>query len=150
MKTIGERIKFIRNNMKINQEKMASDLGVSGSHISGVERSNYKPSRNFLLSICKTYGVDMDWLETGLIPPTGISLNNAHIINGNGNIISDNSVVSSNKKNKLGIKEKSDMMDRFTALLGQGLMTEAQYKKAMDELWGVCNGEHDRKGSNID
>jgi len=137
MDSIGDRIKYIRNYLKLNQKEMATELDVSDSHISGIERSKHQPSKNFLLSVCKLYGVDIDWLKTGKIPSTGIFLNNAPIINGDYYVITKGSNIVTEDAGTKKFKNKMDFMKELIQQKNQGHLNDTQFKHAVDELWSV-------------
>lgn len=59
---IGERIKEIRTNAKKSQKDFASELGVSQSHISNIEKGTDKPSLTLIKFICTKFEVCEEWL----------------------------------------------------------------------------------------
>ena len=129
-----------------NDKEIAQKLDVSQTNFSN------RKKRGSLLSLFTEWAInedaDLNWLLKSKSPSTYINGNsnvvNGQIINGSVSTTSAQTPVCANFKDKLAY------MDELKDSKTQGLMTDAQYKKAMDELWGVCNGEHDRKGSNID
>ena len=62
-----DRIKAVRRNPKINlsQEVFGAKIGVTGAAISRMESGVNNPSEQVILSICREYGVNEDWLRHG-------------------------------------------------------------------------------------
>ena len=61
----GERIKAIRNALKLTQEKFCAKLGVVKSAISKIEVNENSLSDLMAKSICREYNVNYDWLMYG-------------------------------------------------------------------------------------
>lgn len=61
----NKRIKQLRKTEGMNQEEFASPLGIKASYVSMLERNKNAPSDQLLLSICREYGVSMEWLRDG-------------------------------------------------------------------------------------
>ncbi len=66
MDTIGERIKAVRKNRKINQIDFAQSLGISQTHVSKMEKNIENPSKTLLMFISHKYRVSLEWLEFGI------------------------------------------------------------------------------------
>ncbi len=64
--TTGQRIKKLRGDD--TQEIFAEKIGVSGQHISRMEKDLSLPSVEIGLKICEVFGVTLDWLYTGKEP----------------------------------------------------------------------------------
>lgn len=62
---LGERIKFVRKNNKLNQTDFASLLGISQTHVSKIEKDVENPSETLLLLISFLFAVNIDWLKNG-------------------------------------------------------------------------------------
>lgn len=60
-----ERIKFIRKTHKLNQAEFGSRIGVSQPAVAGYESGIRVPIDAIILSICKEFDVNEDWLRTG-------------------------------------------------------------------------------------
>lgn len=59
----GERLKYIRKDLKMSQEKFGESLGVTRDVINNLERDRNKSSNEAMLRlICKTYNVNYFWL----------------------------------------------------------------------------------------
>lgn len=64
-KTIGERIKFLREKNKISLTELAEITGIKKSGISSYENDLYDPSAKALISLSNVFNVSVDWLLTG-------------------------------------------------------------------------------------
>lgn len=64
-----ERIAWVRTRFKLSQEEMANRLGLSRNYISLIENGNRTPSDRTIADICREFGVDRIWLETGVGEP---------------------------------------------------------------------------------
>ena len=61
-KTIGERIKEIRNESKLNQSEFGKSISVSQDTISLWEKGKSLPNTEYVILICKRYNVSADYL----------------------------------------------------------------------------------------
>jgi transcriptional regulator with XRE-family HTH domain len=59
---ISEKIKQVRKKEMLTQEDFAKSLGLNTSYISKLESGKNEPSEQLILSICRTYSVNHDWL----------------------------------------------------------------------------------------
>lgn len=66
-KEIAKRIRKIRWDAGLSQEKFAQSISVSRVHLNRMEAPDVEmmPSNPVLKRICKCYKVEMDWLMTG-------------------------------------------------------------------------------------
>ena len=64
-KEFGRRLKEIRRDKGITQEKLAQEMNVSWNHISKLERGTRSCSLDLLIAISKYFGVSTDYLLTG-------------------------------------------------------------------------------------
>ena len=62
---IGERIKKLRTEMGISQEKLAEYLNVSRSAIAKWETNGGIPEISNLILLTKVFGISLDMLEIG-------------------------------------------------------------------------------------
>ncbi len=62
---LNERIKLIRKNLGFTQQEFADKLGVARNNIAGYETGKRSPSDAVISLICKTFGVDENWICTG-------------------------------------------------------------------------------------
>ena len=63
--TIGERIKKVRKEKHLTQQKLAESIGISQNGIALLESGKRNPSDQTILSICRTLRVNETWLRTG-------------------------------------------------------------------------------------
>ena len=63
MKTLGERIKYLRG--QDSQEVFAAKLGVSKGALGGYERDENSPSAEVVLKICSAANISAEWLVFG-------------------------------------------------------------------------------------
>lgn len=61
--TLGERIKIVRKNNKLNQTLFAESIGISQTHVSKIEKDIENPSETLIRFISYMYGVSYDWLK---------------------------------------------------------------------------------------
>lgn len=66
---MNERIALVRKNAGLSQIEMAERLGLSRNFISLMENGNRVPSDRTISDICREFGVDRIWLETGIGEP---------------------------------------------------------------------------------
>lgn len=59
------RIKDIREALKLSQREFGEKLGVSRDVISNLEYDRVQPKELLLRHICELFGVNQNWLETG-------------------------------------------------------------------------------------
>lgn len=74
MSNISEKLKFLRNNRKLNQSYVADLLGLSVASYSDIEREKTKPSIEHISILSKFYGISSDILlglniEKGQLTP---------------------------------------------------------------------------------
>ncbi len=63
--SLGRRIKFVRKETKQKQLLFAESLGISQSHLSGIEKDSVNPSPTLIKLICVKYNVSEKWLLNG-------------------------------------------------------------------------------------
>ena len=64
-----DRITEVRKNAGLSQAEMADRLGLSRNFISLMENGNRVPSDRTISDICRIFGVNRVWLETGVGEP---------------------------------------------------------------------------------
>ena len=62
----GERLKFLRKELNLSQEKFGSKLGLSKVAISDIENGKTGLTERNAKSICRTFNVDYFWLTEGV------------------------------------------------------------------------------------
>lgn len=60
-----ERFKELRKNLDLSQTDFAERMGVTRSVINNIERGVVEPKEYLVNLVCKTYGANRAWLETG-------------------------------------------------------------------------------------
>ena len=63
--TIGDRIRKVRKELKLTQQQIASNIGVSPTSLVFWERNETTPKGANLIALCKALGVEPGWLQTG-------------------------------------------------------------------------------------
>ena len=62
---LSNRVKAIRESLKLSQREFGEKLGVSRDVISNIEYNRVSPKELLLRHICELYNVNQHWLETG-------------------------------------------------------------------------------------
>lgn len=62
---MNERIKQIRKHFKLNQTNFGKKIGLNQSTIAGYENKSQNPSNTAILSICREFNVNEEWLRYG-------------------------------------------------------------------------------------
>lgn len=62
---IGTKIKEIRKSLGLTQEEFATRLGVTRGVITNLEFDKTTPKKPFVELICKEFGVNPEWMESG-------------------------------------------------------------------------------------
>lgn len=57
-------MKALRRERKLTQEDAAGAVGLSRSHLAGIERGHDLPGRELLIALANFYRVSVDWLAT--------------------------------------------------------------------------------------
>ena len=65
MDSLGKRLKSIRKLNNMTQIEFARLIGVSQGTLSDIEKDRCKPSVDTLVSIRKSFKVDINWLLVG-------------------------------------------------------------------------------------
>jgi len=65
MNTFKERLKRIREHLKLTQKDMSSIMGVSLKVYQRYEKGEQKPSYEKLIPLINTFNVNINWLLTG-------------------------------------------------------------------------------------
>lgn len=62
---INKRIKEIREDINLSQQKFGEKLGVSRDVISNIENNRVEVKTVFITHMCEVFNVNKCWLETG-------------------------------------------------------------------------------------
>lgn len=65
IKKLKDRIKQIRKNAKLTQVEFGEKIGVKGNTITNYENGLRNPTDAVILSICREFNINEDWLRTG-------------------------------------------------------------------------------------
>ncbi len=57
-RTVGKRIKIVRQQNGLTQDQLAEHVGLSPKYISGIERGVENPTMDILLRVAKALGVE--------------------------------------------------------------------------------------------
>lgn len=68
MSTIGERIKQIRKESGLTQQKFADRIGAKQNTVAQYEIGRNSPIDPVITAICKEFDIQEDWLRYGLEP----------------------------------------------------------------------------------
>ena len=63
--TLGERIKKVRKELDLTQQKFADRLGMKQNTVATYEMNRTNPSDPAIKSICREFGISETWLRTG-------------------------------------------------------------------------------------
>lgn len=62
---MNERIKIIREHYRLTQDEFGKRIGSARNTIANYESGNRSPSNSVVLSICREFNVNENWLRTG-------------------------------------------------------------------------------------
>lgn len=62
---MNERIKMIREYYKLTQDEFGKRIGSARNTIANYESGNRSPSNSVVLSICREFNVNEEWLRDG-------------------------------------------------------------------------------------
>lgn len=62
---IGRRLADLRRAAHLRQEDVAAAVGISRSHLAGLEKRHDKPGRETAMALAAFYGVTVDYLING-------------------------------------------------------------------------------------
>lgn len=66
--TFGDRVRTIRQHLKMNQVPFAKKLVISPATLSDIENNKYKPGHDIIIKFVKEYNVELDYLILGKGP----------------------------------------------------------------------------------
>lgn len=92
MKTIGERIKYIRKDVyKLTLDRFGEKIGISNAAVSALETGKNNPSEQTVRMICREFRVNEEWLRNGLGAPTAPKSRDEEIADFTGQILASGS-----------------------------------------------------------
>ena len=62
---LGDRLKQIRKEKGLTQQALAAVLGTSASYVSDIEKGKKMPGSEFLITLKRNLGLNIDWLLAG-------------------------------------------------------------------------------------
>ncbi len=62
LEEIGKRLIKVREHLRLKQNQLAEDVGLSPSYLSDIEKGKSNPGFNFLMRLYRKYKVSLDWL----------------------------------------------------------------------------------------
>jgi Predicted transcriptional regulators len=65
---MNERLKHLRNELKLNQKEFGKKVGVSNTAISKLEKAERNITEQMIISICREFNVNEQWLRYGKGP----------------------------------------------------------------------------------
>lgn len=63
---MNERIKEIREVLKLSQEEFGKRIGITRAAISNIEKGIRNPSEQTIKSICREFNINYAWLKDGI------------------------------------------------------------------------------------
>jgi len=69
MASINDRFKEVRKMLGFNQKDFASELGISQTHVSNMEKGNDNPSTSLIRLVCYRFNINEEWLTKGMGEP---------------------------------------------------------------------------------
>lgn len=63
---MNERFKEVRKTLGLTQSEFGKSLGISNTAISKIEKGKNNVSESNIISICREFGVNEEWLRTGV------------------------------------------------------------------------------------
>ncbi len=63
---MNERFKQVRKALRLTQSEFGKSLGISNTAISKIEKGENNVSESNIISICREFGVNEEWLRTGV------------------------------------------------------------------------------------
>lgn len=63
---MNERFKKVRKTLGLTQSAFGKSLGISNTAISKIEKGENNVSESNIISICREFGVNEEWLRTGV------------------------------------------------------------------------------------
>ena len=62
---MNDRVEAVRKELGMSGAEFASKLDMTPSMYSKIKNKVYEPSKRVILEICRQFGIDKTWLETG-------------------------------------------------------------------------------------
>ena len=62
---VGERVRIVRKDKKMNQTEFGEGVGLSAAGISLIEKGTTRATERTIRDICRVYSVSYEWLTDG-------------------------------------------------------------------------------------
>ncbi len=123
IKTIGERIKFIRKKMGITQTDVKNAIGIGQSTLSSIENDCNSPSCETALALSDFFGVSLEWLVAGRQPKRednhNFSSEEIHLIEVYRNLSNINQIkIMERMETMIDVIKKDDEIYKAVPLIG--------------------------------
>ncbi|QNT79404.1 helix-turn-helix protein [Entomobacter blattae] len=69
----GERIRSLRKESGMTQVELATEIGISRSHLTKIETGADLPSREILMAVSTYFNVSLDWITKGISADNGLN-----------------------------------------------------------------------------
>ena len=60
--SFGEKVRYLRENLNMNQTQLGEKLNMTQRKISYIERNKYEPSIEDIIALCRFFEVSSDYL----------------------------------------------------------------------------------------
>ena len=87
---LNHRIKEIRKAIGLTQDEFGKRLGISNTAISKIEKGENNVSEQNIISICREFGINEEWLRNGIGEPFIPKTRNQIITDFAGDLIKEN------------------------------------------------------------
>ena len=91
---ISEKIKYIRNDLNLNQKDFANLLNVAQSTVSRIEKGERQPEYEFLRNFIIKFNINPDWIFFDK-EPILLDVDDNFIVNQNNDLLKDISLILS-------------------------------------------------------
>lgn len=62
---VGKRVKEARKTLKLQQQEMANQLGISSGHLSEIESGKANPNTDFHIKMAELYNISVEYIIRG-------------------------------------------------------------------------------------
>lgn len=62
---MNNRLKIVRKNLNMTQEKFAESIGISRSNLTNIELGKIQLTGRVIKTICSVHNISEEWLKTG-------------------------------------------------------------------------------------
>lgn len=106
MKTIGERIKYLRTQNNWTVQQLADLINKTKGNVSSYENNKYEPSAQTIIKICEQFNVSADWLLTE------VDIKNSEVSISKQDVNSDPSELNEEERNLISAYRHFDELDK--------------------------------------